>query len=202
MVEILVYLILTDATMLTIIKRSDVGGAFNITADDVLEVVPTLTALKEMHASGLGWSNDTVERLVEQRAWTKLSLAFSFRLSQASLRQSLMSISETLESLALSFCEDTVDNTLLGMLGRNLPAVKYLDVRGNPSLTTLTGWYDGRASADLPAQSLHVLGRFSGLSERSVEETRMVHRVEAALLTVILDATGSGTGVTRKLQPE
>ena len=88
----------------------------------------------------------------------------------------------------------------MGMLGRNLPAVQYLDVRGNPSLNTLTGWYDGRASADLPAQALHVLARFSSLSESSVEETRRVHPVEAALLTVILDATGSGTGITRLLE--
>ena len=177
----------------------DVGGAMNITHEDVLEVLPTLMSLQEIHASGLGWTDETVERLVDLRPWTKVSLGFSFRLTQASLRQSLMKISETLISLALPFCENTVDNALLGMLGRNLPAVRYLDVRGNPSLSTLTGWYDGRASADLPAQPLHVLGRFSGLSEGSVEETRRVHPLEAALLTVILDATGTGTGITRKL---
>lgn len=175
------------------------GGAYNISAEDVLEVVPTLLSLTELHASGLGWSNETVKRLVEQRAWTKLGLAFSFRLTAASLRQSLMIIADTLESLDLHFCEDLVDNALMGMLGRNLPAVKYMDLRGNPSLTTLTGWYDGRASADLPAQPLLVLGRFSGLSEGSIEETRRVHPVEAGLLTVILDVLGSGTGITRTL---
>ena len=177
----------------------DVGGAFNISADDVLEVAPTLTALTEMHASGLGWTDETVARLMDLRPWNKVSLAFSFRLTQASLRQSLMNVADTLVSLALPFCDQTVDNALMGMLGRNLPAVQYLDVRGNASLWTLTGWYDGRASADLPAQSLLVLGRFSGLSDASVEETRRVHPVEAALLTVILDSTGAGTVITRLL---
>lgn len=184
------------------LESLDVGGAFNISAEDVLEVIPTLTELNEIHVSGLGWTNDTVESLVGYRPWTKVSLAFSFRLTQASLRQSMMHIAETLISVALPFCENTVDNALMGMLGRNLPLVQYLDVRGNPSLTTLTGWYDGRASADLPAQALHVLGRFSGLSEGSVEETKRVQPLEGTLLTVILDASGAGIGITRRLENE
>ena len=178
----------------------DVGGAFNIAADDVLEVLPTLAALHEIHASGLGWTDESIHSLVELRQWTKLSLGFSLRLTPAALRQALIQVADTLVSVALPFCESAVDNALLGMLGRNLPNVQYLDVRGNSYLSTLTGWYDGRASADLPAQALHVLGRFSGLSESSVEETRRVHPVEAALLTVILDASGSGTGITRLLE--
>ena len=184
------------------LESLDVGGAFNISAEDVLEVIPILTDLKEIHASGLGWTDESVERLVNQRPWNKISLAFSFRLTQSSLRQSLMHIADTLVSLSLPFCENTVDNALLGMLGRNLPAVQYLDVRGNQSLSTLTGWYDGRASADLPAQSLLVLGRFSGLSEVSIEETRRVHPLEGGLLTAILDSSGAGTGITRMLENE
>jgi hypothetical protein len=177
----------------------DVGGAFNITTDDVLEVLPTLTALTQVHASGLSWTDEGLVRLVDMRSWTKLSLGFSVALTAAALRPALLPLADSLTSLALPFCEGIVDNALLGMLGRNLPAVRYLDLRGNPSLTTLTGWYDGRASADLEAQPLHVLGRYSGLSEGSVEDTRRLHPREAGLLTVILDATGTGTGITRKL---
>jgi hypothetical protein len=177
----------------------DVGGAMNMISDDVLEVLPTLTALTQVHASGLSWTDECLVRLVDMRSWTKLSLGFSVALTAANLRPALLPLADSLTSLALPFCEGIVDNALLGMLGRNLPAVRFLDLRGNPSLTTLTGWYDGRASADLEAQPLHVLGRYSGLSEGSVEDTRRLHPREAGLLTVILDATGTGTGITRKL---
>jgi hypothetical protein len=215
-----------------VLQALDIGGAFNITAEHVLEVLPALTKLNELHASGLGWNNTTIHTLMTitgqtttnhhtdddnmtemmeeatdeatttttttVRPWNKLSLGFSFQLSATALRQSLRLIATTLISLAIPFCENCVDNALLGMLGRNLPAVQYLDVRGNSSVTTLTGWYDGRASANLSAQPLLVLGRFSGLSDASVEETRRVHPLEALLLTVILDGTtGAGSGITR-----
>jgi hypothetical protein len=92
-----------------------------------------------------------------------------------------------------------MDNAILGILGRNLPNVGYLDVRGNPGLSTLTGWYDGRASADLPAQSLLVLGRYSGLQDSSVDDTRRIHPNEASadLLTVVLDGDGMGAAISR-----
>jgi hypothetical protein len=179
------------------LESLDVGGAFNLTTDDVMEVVPTLTCLEEIHVSGLGWANGTLQRLADSRAWISLSLNFSLHISQAVLRTSLIRIAGSLKSLALAFCEDVVDNTLLGMLGRNLPVLQYLDVRGNPGLTTMTGWYDGRASADLPAQALLVLARYSGLSESSVDETKRVHLLAARALTAILDGNGMGAGIVR-----
>jgi hypothetical protein len=67
------------------------------------------------------------------------------------------------------------------------------------SMCTLTGWYDGRASADLPAQSLLVLGRYSGLQDSSVDDTRRIHPNEASadLLTVVLDGDGMGAAISR-----
>jgi hypothetical protein len=89
------------------------------------------------------------------------------------------------------------------ILGRHLPNVGYLDVQGNPALSTLTGWYDGRASADLPAQALLVLGRYSGLSDSSVEDTRRIHPNDAPtnLLTVLLDGGGMGAAISRGEEP-
>lgn len=173
----------------------DIGGAYNITPADVLEFLPD--TLLELHASGLGWTDDTVEALASRKRWQALSLGFSLRLTQGRLRTSLVQVRHSLVSLALPFCESVVDNTLMGMLGRNLPHLQCLDVRGNGALTTLTGWYDGRASADLPAQPMSVLGRYSGLSEAGVEETKRVHPLEAMDLVVILNGGGMGLGIRR-----
>lgn len=190
----------------------DIGGCFNISASsDVLEVIGSLPKLSELHASGLQWNDEMVSTLISRiespqpkrkgtlSPWQGLSLGFSIHLTQSSLRESLMLIADTLQSLALPFCETVVDNALLGVLGRNLPCLKYLDLRGNPSLNTLTGWYDGRVSADLStAQELTVLGRYTSVTETSVEETRRVHPLAANSLVVVLDGSGMGAGIARE----
>lgn len=179
------------------LESLDVGGSFNLSTSDVLEVLPMLTKLEEVHVSGLGWMDADLEELVSMRAWKAMSLNFSLKLSQAALRTSLMKVADSLTSLALAFCENVVDNTLLGMLGRNLPNLSYMDVRGNAGLTTLTGWYDGRASANLPAQPLLVLGRYSGLSASNVDDTKRIHPHFAQDLQVILDGGGMGRAILR-----
>ena len=123
-------------------------------------------------------------------------MGFSLNLTQKAIRASLARAAGTLQSLAVPFCETVMDNAGLGIMGRNLPNVRYLDVRGNSGLTTLTGWYDGRASANLPEQALFVLGRYSGLNEGSVEETKRIHLTEAKELTAILGSSGTGIGIT------
>jgi hypothetical protein len=189
----------------TLLESLDVGGAFNLRCDEIVSTflpdkLPRLTAL---HASGLGWNDESLRSLVEGRVtWTQLSLGFSTGLSQPALKMCLGEVADSLSSLALPFCETVVDNAALGLLGRNLPNVVSLDVRGNPLLNTLTGWYDGRVSADLPAQRLVVLGRYSGLSESSVEETRRQHPLDAHELVVFLDGGGMGAGITRTQREE
>jgi hypothetical protein len=90
----------------------------------------------------------------------------------------------------------------MGLLGRNLPHVISLDVRGNQQLSTMTGWYDGRTSADLPTQALTVLARYSAITETSVEETKRIHPLETTDLVVVLDGGGMGIGITRTLEEE
>lgn len=175
----------------------DVGGCFNISTGDLLEMVPQISTLDELHASGFDWNDTSIRELVSHRAsWKGLSLGFSSNFFQSSLREAFPSLSHTLETLALPFCEAVVDNALMGILGRNLPLLRALDVRGNASLTTLTGWYDGRVSAELELQAhLVVLARYTGVSASSVEETQRSH--PRSNLTVVLDGGGTGAGVMR-----
>jgi hypothetical protein len=153
-----------------------------------------------LHASGLLWNDASLQALVSCRdTWKGLSLGFSNDISQPALRECLLQMGDSLQSLALPFCESVVDNALLGVLGRNMPMLQCLDLRGNGSLNTITGFYDGRTSADLPAQALTVIGRYSGLTDASIEETRRIHPLHAAtnLLTVYLDEKGMGCAITR-----
>jgi hypothetical protein len=67
-----------------------------------------------------------------------------------------------------------VDAALLGVMGRHLPHLTTLDVRGNSNLSSLTGWYDGRATI-VPAvssQALFVLARYANISKSSLEDTK------------------------------
>ena len=174
----------------------DIGGSYNIHPQDLLEiVVPKLPQLVELHASGLAWTNDLVAKLTALRPWSGLSFGYAAFLTATPLKEALVHVAATLQMVALQFCENLVDNALLGSLGRNLPNVVCLDVRGNSSLNSLTGWYDGRASADLKPQGLVVLARYSSISKSSLEETKRIHPVEAADLICVLDGTGVGTGV-------
>jgi hypothetical protein len=177
----------------------DIGGTYNLDTDHVLQIIPQLPRLNKLHASGLGWTDISMQDLVESRTtetnWRHLSLSFSLTLTQGALRRNLLPLANTLTCLALAFCETIIDNGAMGLLGRNLPLVRALDLRGNPALTTLTGWYDGRVSADLNAQPLSVLGRYSGLSDASVEETKRVHPNETIELVVYLDTGGMGAAI-------
>jgi hypothetical protein len=173
----------------------DIGGCFNVTTDHVLQMVPLLPRMNRLHASGLGWNDESMGDLVASRNWQHLSLCFTLSLTQGALRKNILPLASTLTCIALAFCETVIDNAAMGLLGRNLPLVKAMDLRGNPALTTLTGWYDGRVSANLPIQSLTVVGRYSGLSEAGVEETRRIHPSETAGLIVILDGGGMGAAV-------
>jgi hypothetical protein len=175
----------------------DVGGSYNVTPQDLLDIIPLLPDLTELHASGLAWTNNLVGELGAMREWTGLSLGFTHFLTATPLKDALQQSASTLKLLALPFCEALADNALMGVLGRNFPNLECLDLRGNPNLSSLTGWYDGRASAGLKAQPLLVLARYTGVSKQNVEETKRIHPHEATHLVCVLDGGGVGSGIRR-----
>ena len=175
----------------------DIGGSFNVKPQDLLDVIPGLPDMEELHASGLAWSNPLVQDLCAMRPWKRLSLGFTQFVTAAGLKEGLVLVADSLTSLALPFCETMVDNALLGVLGRNLPNVVCLDLRGNGAVNSISGWYDGRASANLKGDPLVVLARYSSITKQSVEETKRIHPLEAAQLTCILDGGGVGLGIRR-----
>jgi hypothetical protein len=175
----------------------DIGGSYNVTPQDLLDILPNLPDMTELHASGLAWSNPLVQELCSLRAWQGLSLGFTPYLTAMGLKDALTPIADSLQTLALPFCEAMVDNAFLGVLGRNLPNVVCLDVRGNSNLSNLTGWYDGRASANLKAQTLIVLARYSNVSKQSLEDTKRIHPLETTQMVCILDGGGVGIGIRR-----
>ena len=180
----------------------DIGGAYNFKVQDVLEMIASLSHLLELHASGLLWNDARLLELCQLRSWRALSLGFllAAHVSADGLKHALITTqANSLQSLALPFCEHLVDAALLGVLGRHLPHIVTLDVRGNSSLNSLTGWYDGRATMNGTQEvvPLFVLARFSNISKASIEDTKRIHPLQTVDLTVCLDSDGVGVGIRR-----
>jgi hypothetical protein len=167
---------------------------------DVLDAVQQLPNLVELHASGLAWNDATLMKLMELRSnWTGLSIGFS-NITSYGLREALPYVSDTLTHLSLPFMETAVDNALVGFLGKTLPKLVCLDIRGNSSVSSLTGFFDGRHFNHAEAaQELFVLARYSNVQASSVEETRRIHPVLASNLIVVLDGGGVGGGIRRRM---
>lgn len=178
----------------------DVGGSYNLAPVNVLDAVQQLPNLVELHAGGLAWTDDTLLELVEMHLhWTGLSIGFS-KVTGHGLRLALPHVKDTLTHLSLAFMENAVDNALIGFLGKHLTKLVCLDVRGNSSLSTLLGFFDGRHFNDnAEAQELFVLARYSNIQPSSVEETKRIHPLLASNLTVITDSGGNGGGIRRKM---
>lgn len=184
---------------LTNLTCLDVGGSYNLAPMDVLDAVQHLPDLVELHASGLAWTDATLFELVEIRSnWTGLSIGFS-KVTGHGLRTALPYVRDTLTHLSLPFMETAVDNALVGFLGKTLVKLTCLDVRGNSSLSSLTGFFDGRHFIHAEARELFVLARYSNIQPSSVEETKRIHPVLASNLTCITDSGGNGGGIRRKM---
>lgn len=197
---------LAESRCATSLTSLDLGGAYNLPASDVVEMIAALPNLAELHASGLLWTDTLLADLSGMRSWRALSLGFLLpvHVSPSGLKQALILQSGCLTSLALPFCEHLVDAPLLGVLGRHLPHVVTLDVRGNSNLNSLTGWYDGRATIQpmVGPQPLFVLARYSNISKGSIEDTKRIHPLQALELEVCMGSEGVGVGIRRMAQDD
>ena len=134
--------------------------------------------------------------MANERSWKGLGFGFSALLTPAGLREAMIQ-QAYLERLSIPFCEQALDTSLLGFLGRTLPGVTSLDIRGNINVSSLTSWFDGRAAIGALAQELVVLARYSSLTSLSLEETKRIHPKHVADLRCILDGKGVGEGIGR-----
>eukprot|EP00980_Cylindrotheca_fusiformis_P022442 scaffold9308_cov115-Cylindrotheca_fusiformis.AAC.5 len=180
----------------------DIGGSYNLNPQSVLEVCANLFYLRELYASGLGWTDELLQELTSMRGWTGLAVGFAPMLTAQGFKAAMLSQSNSLISLAIPFCEQMVDAALMGNLGRHLPELRALDVRGNSNLTSLTGWYDGRATLDPKpeARPLLVLARYSGISKSSIDDAKRIHPLDAMELECIMDSGGIGLGIQRVME--
>jgi hypothetical protein len=181
------------------LQRLSIKNCRRLTGKSLMSVAehnPNLTCIDELYAGGLGWTDLTLQQLADDRCWKGLGFGFSALLTPAGLREA-MTKQKHLERLSIPFCEQALDTSLLGFLGRTLPAVTSLDIRGNINVTSLTSWFDGRAATGALAQELFVLARYSNLSKASLEETKRIHPIHTVDVICVLDGKGVGEGIHR-----
>ena len=183
---------------LTKLCALDVGGCFNIHPNDVVSLVQNHPSTKkgrltEIYASGLGWTDVALEEIVDATAGhlRGLGVGFSPYISSPGLILTLSKLASTLDHLAVPFCTGMDDAAALA-LGRKLPNLAVLDIRGCNKVYSLSGMMDGRGVA-ATAGHLFVLARYSGISNNSLEETTRLYDG----LTCVLDGGGTGDGIRR-----
>jgi hypothetical protein len=207
---------------LTKLTALDLGGCFNVRPNDVLSMVQAHPGTRngtfnEIYASGLGWTDVDLELLIDATAGhlRGLGVGFSPYISGPGLILTMRKVADTLERLAVSFC-DGMDDAAASALGKSLKNLTVLDIRGT-KVTTLTGLMDGRYasgaitlleenSADAPKDKavdgqLFVLARYSGVTKNSLEETMKLHQ-NVIFLSCILDGSGTGEGIRRRSDPK
>jgi solute carrier family 6 GABA transporter-like protein 1 len=208
---------LASVVNFTKLTALDIGGCFNVKPYDVLSMVQAhpgtqKATLTEIYAGGLGWTDVDLELLIESTAGhlRGLGVGFSPYVSGPGLILTMSKVAETLERLAVPFC-DSMDDAAASALGKNLNKLNVLDIRGS-KVTTLTGLMDGRyasgiitplddaglaeASQGKVTGHLFVLARYSGISKSSLEETMKFHQ-NTVFLTCVLDGAGTGEGIRR-----
>ena len=210
------------------LRALDIGGCFNIHPNDVISMVEKHPGTKtktfdEIYASGLGWTDVALESIIDVTAnhLRGLGIGFSPYISGPGLILTLTKAANTLDRLAIPFCEG-LDDAAAAALGKNLPKLAVLDIRGCSKVSSLTGMMDGRlsagviqigagdartdsdrgatyeSSAQAASRHLFVLARYSGITKNSLEDTmRLHHSDQGEYLTCILDGSGIGEGIRR-----
>ena len=191
------------------LRAVDVGGCFNIHPNDVIEMVQHHPGTKkgtltEIYAGGLGWTDVALETLIDitSEHLRGLGIGFSTYLSGPGLVLMLTKAADTLDRLSIPFVA-SVDDAVASALGKALPKLAVLDIRGCNKIYSLTGMMDGRIAAGNSgaevAKHLFVLARYSGISNNSLEETSRLYRNELGepVFDCVLDGGGTGGGVRR-----
>ena len=188
------------------------GGSFNITPADVIELAklhPGTVAgtFTEIHASGLNWTDEFLDAFIAlvKDHLTALSIGFSPRLTAARVAPTLSQVGETLTALAMHFCDCmTIDLSI--QLGKLLPKLRVIDIRGAGSVNSITPMLDARAASvggygranegqgedNFPV--IFVLARYTGITSSSLVDTRAVHSYD---FECIIDGGGLGSGIRR-----
>ena len=182
------------------LRALDVGGCFNILPDDVISLLRCHPSTKrgvfeEVYASGLGWTDVALEEVVDATVGQlrALGVGFSPYISGPGLILTLSKLSSTLDHLAVPFCAG-MDDAVAAALGKNLPRLAVIDIRGCNKVYSLSGMMEGRAGS-ASAKHLFALARYSGISINSLDETLRLYDSEK--LTCILDGGGTGGGIRR-----
>ena len=138
------------------IQAIDVGGSFNVTPHDVIELAQNTRHLSECYASGLEWTDILLHTLMEafkqnphRPKLIGLAIGFSPMVTGPGLLQALEIYSPTLRRLGLHFCDTCMDsNHMLAELGRLLPDLNVLDIRGCNGINSITPFMNARAGRD------------------------------------------------------
>mmetsp|Transcript_26420 Transcript_26420/g.40906 ORF Transcript_26420/g.40906 Transcript_26420/m.40906 type:complete len:448 (+) Transcript_26420:35-1378(+) len=195
------------------LRSIDMGGSFNITPADVIELAKlhpgtAVGTFTEIHASGLNWSDEFLEVFIDlvKGHLTGLSIGFSPRLTAARVAATLGQVGETLTSLSMHFCDCmTIDLSI--QLGKLLPKLRVIDIRGAGSINSITPMLDARAASvggygrvnegeagDDNFPVVFVLARYTGITSSSLVDTRAVHSYD---FECIIDGGGLGSGIRR-----
>ena len=118
----------------------------------------------------------------------------------------------TLERLGVHFCESCIDsNFMLAELGKALPELNVLDIRGRSGVNSITPFLNARAGReehedeedfgeedveinDSRGKRIFILARYSNISKNSLEESNAIH---PGTFECVIDSGGTGRGITR-----
>jgi len=185
---------------LTRLTALDVGGCYNVLPNDVVSLVERHPSTKkgvftEIYAGGLGWTDVALEELVDATVGylRGLGVGFSPYITGAGLSLTLSKLSSTLDRLAVPFCPG-MDDAAVSSLGSTLPKLAVLDIRGT-NVSSLSGLLEARAGI-VSTGHLFVLARYSGISKKSLDETKKRYEGTVAF-DCILDGKGNGGGIRR-----
>ena len=148
----------------------------------------------------------------KKRGLMGLSVGFSLHLTGSGVLDALQTCQFTLERLGVHFCESCIDsNFMLAELGKALPELNVLDIRGCSGVNSITPFLNARAGREehedeedfgeedvdmnnSRGKHIFILARYSNISKNSLEESNAIH---PGTFECVIDSGGTGRGITR-----